>query len=95
MSSASTSPTIDPAKAGFGPVETDIYHADVEKMGLRLLPQSLDEALDELEKDHDFLFADDVFPKSFLENWLTLKRKEAKEVNDVPTPKEYELYYSC
>ena len=87
--------SIDPAKAGFGPVETDIYHADVEKMGLRLLPQSLDEALDELEKDHDFLFADGVFPKSFLENWLTLKRKEAKEVNDVPTPKEYELYYSC
>jgi glutamine synthetase len=87
--------SIDPAKSGFGPVETDIYHADTEKMGLRLLPQSLDEALDELEKDHGFLLEGGVFPESFITNWVTLKRKEAKEVNDIPTPKEYELYYSC
>jgi len=44
----------------------------------------LDEALDNLEADHDFLLQGDVFTKSFLENYIAFKREEAKEVSIRP-----------
>ena len=37
---------------------------------------SLGEALDCLEKDHEFLLKGDVFTKDFLDMWISTKRKE-------------------
>jgi glutamine synthetase len=53
----------------------------------------LDEALDALEKDHDFLLAGDVFPQRLIDIWIENKRKEARKVNEIPHPMEFELYY--
>jgi glutamine synthetase len=84
---------IDPIAAGFGPLEKNIY--EVADRSLELLPSSLEEALDALERDHDFLLAGGVFPESLIENWVSMKRLEARRVFEVPTPMEMALYLDC
>ncbi len=85
--------SLDPVQEGFGPLEKNIY--EVAGHELKLLPASLDEALDALLADGDFLTADGVFSRTFLEHWVTLKRREAKAVAERPTPQEFDLYYDC
>jgi glutamine synthetase len=58
------------------------------------MPGSLDEALRELEDDHDFLLKGDVFTEDALEKWIEYKRDA--EVNPMrmrPHPHEFELYF--
>jgi glutamine synthetase len=87
---------MDPRKLGYGPYDTNIYEmSEAEKKNIRSVPGSLDEALDELEKDHDFLLEGDVFSKSFIENYVEYKRAEAKSVNIRIHPYEYGLYFDC
>ena len=59
---------IDPEKMGWGPYDFNLYTlSDEEKAKLTGLPASLDEALDALEKDHDYLTAGGVFPERLFE----------------------------
>ena len=58
------------------------------------LPGSLEDALDCLEKDHDFMMKGDVFTEDVIEMWISYKR--AKEVDALrlrPHPYEFFLYY--
>ncbi len=55
---------------------------------------SLEDALDALEKDHQFLLKGDAFTEGLLETYIEYKR--AKEVDAVrlrPHPYEFALYY--
>eukprot|EP01068_Selenidium_serpulae_P004035 Selendium_serpulae@DN3392_c0_g1_i1.p1 len=74
------------------PCDTDIYEK-VNQGLVRQTPGSLNEVLDALEENHDFLTVSDVFPKDFITAFIAFKRAEARSVALVPTPKEYELYY--
>ncbi|MDR7433845.1 MAG: type I glutamate--ammonia ligase [Armatimonadota bacterium] len=85
---------IDPVKAGFGPLDKNIYELDPEEAKrVRSVPASLDEALDALERDYEFLLEGDVFTRDLIEMWIALKRREVKEVSIRPHPYEYYLYY--
>lgn len=85
---------IDPTAEGFGPYDVNLYNLSPEEQAkIKGLPKNLDEALDALEKDQDFLLAGDVFPKRLIDIWIANKRKEARRVNDLPHPIEFELYY--
>lgn len=87
---------IDPAKLGYGPFDQNIYElSDAEKQEIRSVPGSLDEALDALLADLDFLTAGGVFTKEFIENFADLKRAEAKAVSIRVHPHEYGLYFDC
>lgn len=56
-------------------------------------PYSLDEALDALEQDQDFLLKGGVFTEDLIETWIELKRKEeADHVRLRPHPWEFALY---
>jgi glutamine synthetase len=58
------------------------------------VPGSLQEALDALEKDHDFLLEGGVFTPDLIESWITFKReKELKELSLRPHPWEFYMYY--
>jgi len=60
------------------------------------VPGSLDEALDALEADHDFLLEGDVFSKELIETWIGWKREnEIDAVRLRPHPAEFALYYDC
>ena len=86
---------IDPHENGWGPYDVNLYHlSDEEKAKLHHLPTSLDEALDALEADHDYLTAGGVFPEQLLKNFIAGKRKECAELAKIPHPAEFEKYYN-
>ena len=87
---------IDPKKAGFGPYDVNLFNLpDEEKAKLKKLPESLDEALDELEKDYEYLLEGGVFTEDMIKNHIARKRVDAAEVSIVPHPAEYDKYYNC
>ena len=61
--------------------------------GSAMWPGSLGEALDCLEKDHEFLLKGDVFTQDFLDMWIATKRKEHDALRLRPHPYEFFLYY--
>ena len=73
----------------------DIYSLTPEELsGFPVMPGTLDEALDCLEEDHEFLLKGDVFTEDALETWLDYKREnEVAAVAQRPHPHEFELYY--
>ncbi len=85
---------IDPVKAGFGPYDFNLYNlSDDDKKKIKALPRSLDEALDALESDHEFLTVDGVFPQRLIDIWISNKRKDCLRYEALPQPVEYEMYY--
>ncbi len=85
---------IDPTAEGFGPYDINLYNLPPEERAkIKALPKTLDEALDALEKDHDFLLAGGVFHKRLIEVWIETKRKESRRILDQPHPLEFEMYY--
>ena len=86
---------IDPHANGWGPYDVNLYHlSDEEKAKLKHLPTSLDEALDALEADHDYLTAGGVFPEELLANFIKGKRTECAELAKIPHPAEFDRYYN-
>lgn len=72
----------------------NLYDMAPEKLAkINHAPASLDEALDALENDHEFLVKDGVFSKIFLENFIAWKRTEAADESKRPTASEFYRYY--
>lgn len=85
---------IDPADHNWGPFDFNLFDlSEEEKAGLGHLPASLDEALDALEQDHDYLTAGGVFPESLLKNWIRAIRADSSEISRIPHPAEFVRYY--
>jgi glutamine synthetase len=54
----------------------------------------LDQALDALEKDHEFLLRGDVFSPDVIQTWIKYKRlQEVDALRLRPHPYEFCLYY--
>jgi glutamine synthetase len=77
------------------PLDKDIYDLSPEELTkVASMPASLDEALNALEEDHQFLLKGDVCTEELLETFITYKRKhEAEAVRLRPHPYEFALYY--
>ena len=82
---------IEPPK----PIDKNLYELEPEEAAkVKSMPGSLDQALDALEKDHDFLLRGDVFTKDVIETWLEYKRKtELDAIRLRPHPWEFALYF--
>jgi glutamine synthetase len=82
---------IDPGE----PLDRDIYSMTPEELSsVPSAPGSLDEALNALEADHEFLMKGDVFTEDAIEMWINYKReKEVDPVRLRPHPYEFMLYY--
>ncbi len=82
---------IDPGK----PLDKDIYGLSPEELSeIPTAPGSLEEALDALKKDQDFLKRGDVFTQDAIDMWLEYKTNH--EVNPIklrPVPYEFALYF--
>ncbi len=75
------------------PIDKDIYELPAsERAGIAGTPGSLEEALDALEADHDYLLRGDVFTTDILEAHLEFRRDSAKQVALRPHPYEFYLY---
>ena len=86
---------IDPHENGWGPYDMNLFNLpEEEKKKLKGLPTSLEEALDALEADHDYLTAGGVFPEVLLNNFIKMKRKECRQIANIPHPAEFDRYYN-
>ncbi|WP_048061843.1 type I glutamate--ammonia ligase [Hyperthermus butylicus] len=77
------------------PIDRNVYtmsEAEKKRLGIKELPRSLEEALDELESDNEFLRP--YIPSSVLEAYIELKRREARELKGYPSPMEIYTYLS-
>lgn len=73
------------------PVKENVYALPLGEGGAwKRLPRSLEEALDELECDNEWLRP--VFSKDLLETYIELKRKEARALSAYPSPAEFYYY---
>lgn len=77
------------------PIDKDLYDLPAaEKGAIKNTPGSLNEVLDALEADHEFLLKGDVFTKDTIEAWIEFKRlHEADAVALRPHPHEFALYF--
>jgi len=85
---------LNPTEEGFGPHETNLYDLPKEELDrIRSFPASLEEALDALEEDNEYLTGDGIFPEYLLEEWISTKRKDIEDMRVVPHPWEVARYY--
>jgi len=79
------------------PLDRDIYDMPPEELAnVPQAPGSLDEALDALERDCDFLLRGDVFTEDVIATWLKFKReREIGPMRLRPHPYEFCLYYDA
>ncbi|MGB8706539.1 MAG: type I glutamate--ammonia ligase, partial [Dehalococcoidia bacterium] len=82
---------IDPGE----PLDKDSYHLTPrEAAKIKTVPSSLEEALNSLEKDHDYLLKGDVFTPDVIEVWLEYKRtREVDALRLRPHPYEFYMYF--
>ncbi|MEO0947523.1 MAG: type I glutamate--ammonia ligase [Cyanobacteria bacterium J06641_5] len=82
---------IDPGAS----LDVDIYDLSPEELSkIPSTPASLEDALEALEKDSEFLTSTGVFTEDFIANWIDYKLDN--EVNPMrlrPHPYEFSLYY--
>ena len=91
--------------AGLDGIENKIHPGDAADKDLYDLPAeeaaeipqvaaSLEEALEALENDREFLTKGGVFTDDMLDAFIELKREEVEKVNMTTHPVEFDLYYS-
>ena len=84
---------IDPG----APLDRDIYEMTRDEMkhqGIRTTPGSLEEAINALEEDYEFLTRGGVFTDDLVQTWIAWKRdKELDPMRLRPHPHEFYLYY--
>ncbi|MBA6232315.1 MULTISPECIES: glutamate--ammonia ligase [unclassified Colwellia] len=76
-------------------MDKDLYDLPAEEAAA--IPQvatSLEDALQSLEADYEFLTAGGVMDKDMIDAYIAIKRGESQRVNMTTHPLEFELYYS-
>ena len=76
------------------PVDENLYLLPEERLrslGVRRLPGSLKEALEELQSDNEYLKP--YFSKTLIEKYVEIKMKEFYLVEAWPSPLEFKLYF--
>ena len=77
------------------PMDKDLYDLPPEEE--KKVPQvsfSLEQALNEMSKDREFLKAGDVFTDDLIDSYIELKTQDITRVRMTTHPVEFELYYS-
>jgi glutamine synthetase len=77
------------------PLEANIYELPPEEASkIKQVPGSLEEVLDALENDHEFLLRGGVFTEDLIETWINYKRtNEVEPMRLRPHPHEFFMYF--
>jgi glutamine synthetase len=77
-------------------MDKDLYDLPAEEAAeIPQVARSLEDALNALEADKEFLTAGGVMDDDMIEAYIKLKREEVALVNMTTHPLEFDLYYSC
>ena len=83
---------INPGEA----MDKNLYDLPAEELAdIPTVCGSLREAIEELQKDHDYLLAGNVFTKDQIDGYIELKMEEIESYEHTPHPVAYGMYYSC
>ena len=75
--------------------DKDLYDLEPEELAeYPTVASSLEEALDALDKDREFLTAGGVFTDDTIDAYIELKKQDVEAINMTTHPVEFELYYS-
>ena len=78
------------------PSDEDLYElTEKEKQDIPKVCGSLQEALEALNKDREFLTAGGVFTDDMIDSFIDLKMEEVTALRASPHPVEFDMYYSC
>jgi glutamine synthetase len=79
------------------PLDKDIYDLPPEEsVDVAKTPRSLEEALNALQANHEFLLRGDVFTKDVVDTWIRFKRtNEVEAIHTRPHPYEFCLYFDA
>ena len=90
---------LDGIKNKIGPgdaMDKNLYDLPSEELaGIPTVCGSLREAIEELQADHNYLLAGDVFTLDQINGYIELKMEEIESYEHTPHPVEFALYYSC
>jgi len=76
-------------------MDKDLYDLPAEEAAsIPTVAASLEEALDALESDRDFLIVGDVMTNDMIDAYIALKRVDIETLNMTTHPIEFEMYYS-
>ena len=86
---------IDPGKYNLGPFDDNVFAwSEQKKAKLLSIPANLKEAMECLEKDHEYLLQGNVFNEDLIESHIKLKMAEHEAVTNRVHPHEVQLYYN-
>ena len=78
------------------PATKDLYHLSAEEDAqIPTVCSSLDQALEYLDKDREFLTRGGVFTDDWINSYIELKMEEVTKLRMTPHPIEFGMYYSC
>ena len=78
-----------------GPLDKDLYDLPPEEeTEVATVSHSLDQALDALDSDRDFLKAGGVMTDNMIDAYVELKIEEVQRLRQATHPLEFEMYYS-
>ncbi|NAW69812.1 glutamate--ammonia ligase [Vibrio sp. V27_P1S3P104] len=76
-------------------MDKDLYDLPAEEAAeIPTVAESLQQALQNLNEDREFLTAGGVFSDDFIDSYIHLKLKDVERINMAVHPLEFELYYS-
>ena len=77
------------------PLDKDIYDLQAEELdSFPKVPTSLEESLQALKDDHDFLLRGDVFTEDVIDTWIWFKQtREVQALRERPHPWEFATYF--
>ena len=79
----------------YGPHDGNVFNWTQQQQDrLASIPTTLEEALQALKEDHEFLLEGGVFSRELIDSWIEEKKKEVIAVRNRPHPFEMNLYYS-
>ena len=74
----------------------DLYHLPPEEDAqIPTVASSLEQALQALQDDHEFLTRGGVFSQDWVDSYIAFKMDEVTQQRMTPTPLEFDMYYSC
>ncbi|WP_131794732.1 type I glutamate--ammonia ligase [Fluoribacter gormanii] len=76
-------------------MDKDLYDLPPEELvDVPTVCASLEQSMEYLQMDHDFLLQGDVFSQDFINNYISMKEEEISKIRSLTHPYEFELYYS-
>ncbi|MGC1181404.1 type I glutamate--ammonia ligase [Legionella sp.] len=76
-------------------MDKDLYDLPPEELvDVPTVCVSLEQSIENLRANHEFLLQGDVFTNDFINNYINMKEEEITKIRSLTHPYEFELYYS-